>query len=137
MHYDTLARQWHLEDSIKELDSVNRKIAKLLLRKDELSSEIIAHIGHEHEGQKTYEYSMWKIEIKTPCVYSFNKKLYESGDYDIPSEYNPIKASVAYTIDKKLCDKYLDEAPHDVREVLICLIDKRPGKASVTLKERI
>ncbi len=124
-------------EGIKELDSVNKRIAKLLVRKEELTSQIIGALDHEHEGQKTYEYGIWKLEIRTPFIYSLNKKAYESEDYRLPAEFNPVKESISYTIDKRLCDKYLVEAPIEVRDVLIELIDKKPGKASVTIKERV
>ncbi len=137
MEYDSLAREWHLEDSIKELDSLNKKMARLLLRKEELTEEIIAHIGHEHEGQRSYEYNIWKIEVKTPVTYSLNKKLYESAKYKLPYEYNPIKETMAYTVDKKQCEYFLNNSPSEIRDLLIELIEKKPGKASICLKERV
>lgn len=124
-------------DSIGELQKVNRKLAKLLVRKEELTDLIIGSLDHEHEGQKTYEYGEWKIEVKTPFIYSLNKRLYEDCELNIPDEYNPIKRSFAYSIDKRLCDEYLVTAPEDVRDTLISLIEKKPGKASIVLKERI
>lgn len=126
-----------LEDSIQELESVNKKLAKLLLKKEELTEKVIGAIGHDKEGQKTYEYQAWKIEVKTPCIYSLDKKMYESGRFEIPKKFNPIKKSVSYAIDKRLCDKFITEAPPEVREMLVELIEKRPGKASVTIKERV
>ncbi len=98
---------------------------------------MIGVLQHEHEGQKTYEFGMWKIEVKTPYVYSLNKKLYESGNITLPKNYNPIKKSISYTVDKRLVDKYIEEAPIDVRDALIELIDKKPGKAAITIKERV
>ena len=124
-------------ESVNELNKVNKQLAKLLLRKEELTQDIIISLDHEHEGQKTYEYGAWKIEVKTPFVYSLNKKLYESGDIKLPSDFNPIKESVSYSIDKKLCDKFMNEAPKKVRDSLAELIDKKPGKAGITVKERI
>lgn len=124
-------------DSVKELDSVNKKIAKLLLKKEELTNGIINVMDHDHEGQKTYEYSIWKIEVKTPVVYSLNKKLYESGEFNIPDAYNPIKHGISYTIDKRLCEKFINEAPENARNALIALIEKKPGKPSICIKERI
>ncbi len=134
---DTKERERYLEEGIKELDCVNKKIAKLLLRKEELSDQIIGAFGHEHEGQKTYQYGVWKVEIKTPFTYSLNKKLYESGLIRIPTQYNPIKQSVSYTVDKNLCERYMLESPEEVRDALIELIEKKPGKASVVIKERV
>ena len=133
----TTERERALQESIKGLECINKKIATLIVRKEKLTEMIIGALGHEQEGQKTYEYDVWKIEVKTPCIYSLNKKKYESGDIHIPEEFNPIKQSVSYTIDKRLCDQFMLEAPKDVRDALVELIDKKPGKAGITLKERI
>ena len=122
---------------IKELEKVNKQLAKLTFRKEELTNMIISGMSHDHEGQRTYEYDTWKVEIKTPITYSLNKKLYESGNIFLPEEYNPIKESVSYSIDKGLCDKYMLNAPKRVKEALANLIDKKPGKASVVIKERM
>lgn len=134
---ETSENEHYLTVNIKELDSLNKKLAKLLLRKEELTENIIGAFGHCHEGQRQYEYDVWKVEIKTPCIYSLNKNRYESGEISIPHEFNPIKQSISYSVDKKLCDKYLESAPVDIRDLLIEIIDKKPGKASVTLKERV
>lgn len=134
---DTSERAQYLEDSIVGLEKVNKQLAKLLLRKEELTDMIISAIGHDHEGQKTYEHGVWKVEVKTPFVYSLDKKLYESGAIKLPDEFNPIKESVSYSIDKRLVEHYLDKAPKKVRASLIELIEKRPGKAGVTIKERV
>ena len=124
-------------DSITELQKVNKQIAKLNLRKEELTGLIIGALDHDHEGQKSYEYGVWKIEVKTPFTYSLNKKLYESGDIKLPDNFNPVKESVSYSIDKRLCDQYMQEAPKKVRDALAELIDKKPGKAGITIKERV
>jgi len=124
-------------DSIKELQKVNKQLAKLNLKKEELTQKIIDTLDHEHEGQKTYQYGEWKIEVKTPFVYSLNKKLYESGDVKLPDTYNPIKSSVSYSVDKRLCDQFMLNAPKKVRDALVELIDKKPGKASISVKERV
>jgi hypothetical protein len=124
-------------ESVSELQNINKRLAKLLVRKEELTADIIGALEHEHEGQKSYEYGVWKIEVKTPFTYSLNKKLYESNDIKLPKRYNPIKESVSYTIDKRLCDQYMLDAPEDIRDSLIELIDKKPGKASVTIRERV
>ena len=126
-----------LSSSVIELQKVNKKLAELSLRKEELTDMIIDSLSHNHEGQKSYEYSVWKIEVKTPFIYSLNKNLYESKSSKLPDNFNPINQSVSYSVDKRLCDEYMLNAPKKVRDVLIDLIDKKPGKASVTIKERI
>jgi hypothetical protein len=133
---NAIEREMGLTDSIKELEKVNKQLARLSLRKEELTNSIVTALGHQHEGQRSYQHEVWKVEIKTPFVYSLNKKLYESGNIKLPADFNPIKESVSYSVDKALCDKYLVDAPKKVRDALIELIDKKPGKASVTIKER-
>lgn len=123
--------------AINELNKVNKQIAKLLKKKEDLTDEIINCLDHDHEGQKTYEYGEWKVEVKTPFVYSLNKKLYESDSIKLPQEFNPIKQSVSYTVDKRLCDKFMTDAPKKVRDALAELIDKKPGKAGITIKDRV
>lgn len=136
--YDTTNEQeLFFVESVKELEKVNKQLAKLTLRKEELTNQIIGALEHDHEGQKTYEYDVWKLEVKTPFVYSLNKKLYESGEFNLPEQFNPIKKSVSYSIDKRLCDRFVQEAPKKVRDTLAQLIDKKPGKASITIRERI
>lgn len=135
--HNYLEQEQKFSESISELQKVNKQIAKLILRKEELTDEIISALEHDHEGQKTYEYGAWKIEVKTPFVYSLNKKLYESCAVKLPDEFNPIKESVSYSIDKKLCDQYMQDAPKKIRDALAELIDKKPGKAGVTIKERV
>jgi hypothetical protein len=127
-----------LNQDIKELDRVNKQIAKLLLKKESLTESIIATLGHEHEGQKTYEYSIYKLEVKTPVSLSLDKKKYSSGEFYLPPEFNPVKESttVSYSIDKKLYDNCLSRAPKDVISALSKLIDKKPGNKSITIKER-
>jgi len=125
-----------LKEYIKELEKVNKQLAKLTLRKEELTDMIISAMSHNHEGQRTYEYDVWKVEIKTPITYCLNKKLYESGNIVLPDNFNPIKESISYSIDKGLCDKYMLDAPKKVQVALAELIDKKPGKASITIKER-
>lgn len=137
MSDDTILKQQLLDQNIEEMQIINAQLANLMLRKEELTNEIIGVFDHEHEGQKTYKYNMWKIEIKTPCVYSLNKKMYESKISKIPSQFNPIKQSVSYSIDKRLCDQYIKDAPKKVRDILVELIEKKPGKSSVCIKENI
>ena len=125
-----------LADLIKESEKVNKQLARLTLRKEQLTEMIVSGMRHNHEGQRTYDYDTWKVEIKTPVTYVLNKKLYESGSVVLPDNYNPIKESVSYSIDKGLCDRYMLEAPKKVKVALAELIDKKPGKASVVIKER-
>lgn len=133
---DTSEREMYLDNSVKELDKINNKLATLLTRKDELIDIIIGALGHEHKGQKSYEYGLYKIEVKTPTIYSLNTSKYKSGDIKLPDNFNPIKESISYSIDKKLCDQYMQIAPKKVRDSLALLIDEKPGKKNVVLTRR-
>lgn len=133
MHND-LERQYTLEDSIIKLQQVNQQIAKLLLEKEELVEAIIAALGHEHEGQKTYEHREWKITCKTPNTYSLDTKAYKSNAPHLPMEYDPVKTSTTYTVDKKLFDHYCAVAPVNVRTLLNQLVTIKPGKCNVHIE---
>jgi site-specific DNA-adenine methylase len=132
----TAARQYTLEDSIKKLEATNKKLAKLTLEKEALTAEIIAGIGHQHEGERSYEVNEWKVTVKTPMIYSLDTKAYKSGDVYLDPEFDPIKQSITYTVDKKRFEECMTLAPAEVRETLCELVTKKPSKASVSLKAR-
>lgn len=137
MNQDTTSERLNvLDESINELQCINKKIAKLLIKKELLTADIIAAIGHDHEGQKSYDHGVWTVECKTPVTYSLNKKAYESEDIYLPDEFNPVKSSISYTIDKKKCEAYMATAPQEVVDTLVHLIEKKPSKPSVTIKDR-
>ena len=136
--YDNINEQERfLEQHINDLNYVNKQLSELNVLKEDLVDRIIGALEHDHEGQKSYNFNTWKIEVKTPFVYSLNKKLYESGKIQLDDRFNPIKKATTYTVDKRLCDECLEYAPKEVRDVLVELIDKKPGKAGVTIKERV
>lgn len=124
-----------LTDHIHMLNAVNEQIALLALQKESLTASIIKAVGHTHEGQKSYNHDVWKIEVKTPLIYSLNKKVYEASKESL-NAFNPVKESIAYTVDKKLYDKFSDKAPTDIQELLSTLVDKKPSKPSVCIKSR-
>lgn len=133
---DTTERQAFLTSMCLDLERVNKDIAQLLKEREELTSNIIDALGHNHEGQKSYDYDVWKIEVKTPCVYTLDKKRYQEVYTLLPNQYNPVKESVSYSVDKKQFENALQEAPNAVRDILCEIVDKKPSKATVTLKER-
>ena len=130
---DTTEQQQLLETSIERLQQVNYDIAKLTVEKEQLTKDIIAALGHQKEGERTYDVGIYKVKAKTPYIYSLDTKLYKAGEVYLPSEFDPVKQSTAYTVDKKLFDRYYSTSPADVREALIQLITIKPGKASVSV----
>lgn len=125
-----------LDISIKRLVAVNKSISKLTVEKEELTASIINSMNHEHEGQRSYEYGIYKIECKTPMVYSLDTARYKSGDVVLHDGFNPIKQSVTYSVDKIKCDEYMANAPADAKAAICELISKKPGKSAVTIKAR-
>jgi len=126
-------REYTLEESVKKLDLINKRIAKLTLEKEDLTKIIIAALGHNKPGQATYQVNEYKVTCKTPSIYSLDTRAYKNGDVYLPKEFNPIKESVTYTVDKKLFDDYFNLAPESVRESLVQLVTVKPGKMGVTL----
>ncbi len=134
---DTSAQQQQvLETSLERLQAINVDIAKLSVEKEQLTKDIVAALGHEKEGERTYEVGIWKVKAKTPYIYSLDTKAYKAGDVYLPSQFDPIKQSTAYTVDKKLFDKYYATSPANIREALVQLVTIKPGKASVSLDMR-
>lgn len=126
-------RQYVLEDAVKQLEAVNKKMAKLTLEKEALTQTIIAALGHQKEGQRSYNVDCWKVTVKTPFIYSLDTKAYKNGDVYLPDEFDPIKETETFTVDKKLFDKYYNSAPDWVRKSLVQLVTVKPGKASIVL----
>lgn len=124
-----------LDDTIQHLREVSRKIAELTAIKETLTNNIIESLGHNHEGQKTYSLGYLKVEVRTPCIYMLDKSRYEDLKNKLPAEYNPVTESISYSIDKKLCDKALLSAPKRIKDMLSELISKKPGKATVSIRE--
>ncbi len=126
-----------LFDAIIELRSVNEKLADLVAKKEELTDLIIGALGHEHEGQKSYEFETWKVEVKTPCIYSLDKKAFAELPHSLPPEFYPIEVSTSYTVNRKIFDHAMNKADDDIKNILVGLITKKPGKPSVNIKDRV
>jgi hypothetical protein len=125
----------NLVNTITLLEELNDIIAKATLEKESLVKSIIDQLGHQHEGSKSYEHGIYKIECKTPMIYSLDKKAYEEGNYFIDDIFNPVRAKVSYDVEKAAFEKAMQIAPDYVREALTKLITKKPGKAGVTIKK--
>jgi len=122
-----------IEEEIKKLEVVNVKLAELLVEKEELTASIISLMEHTHEGERTYEFNMWNIKIKTPFIYSLNTKMYRSGEVFLDDAFNPIEETVSFKVNRAKADEYMQTSPDSVREALIKLITKKPGKQSVAI----
>ena len=122
---------------VRELESINENLARLKLEKEEVEASIIAAIGHDYEGSKTYEVRDRSITIKTESIYALDKKAYISGDYYLPPEFDPVLQKVSYEVNKKLYNSFYASSPFSVRQILDTLIEKKAAKPNVSLKVRI
>jgi hypothetical protein len=126
-----------LSDNVKALDFVNFQIAELIDIKQQLELKIIEGLHHDHEGSKTYEVGMHKVTVKTDFIYSLNKEEYQIYKYKIPTEFNPVKESVKYEVDKRIMKKCDDYASQDDMMILSNFITKKPAKANVKIGANI
>jgi hypothetical protein len=129
-------RQQRAEQLTIELETINRKIAKLRLDKESKELELIAAIQHEHEGSKTYDIGLHSVTIKTDMIYSLDKKAYISGDVFLPPEFDPVLQKITYEVNKKLFNAYEQMAPLAVRKTLNELVTKKESKPNVSIKVR-
>jgi citrate synthase len=134
MYDTTIEREYVLAGAIEELETVNAEIAKLTVRREELTREIIAAVGHDKEGQKSYNYREWKVTCKTPNIYALDTRAYKSGKVFLPEEDDPVKQSITYTVDKKRFQECYKNATDLVRDSLNKLITVKPGKPSVSVE---
>ena len=129
-------REYVLEQSLERIREVNEEIANLTVEKEKLTDEIIAALGHEKAGQQSYAHGKYKITCKTPNIYSLDKAAYMNGDVYLEDNFNPIRETKAYTVDKALFEHYYATSPESVRESLVRLVTVKPGKPSVSVGVR-
>lgn len=120
-----------INEKVKALDFVNYQMSELVEIKQKLELEIIEDLKHVHEGQKSYDIGKYKVTIKTDYIYSLDKEEYGVMKSHIPQEFNPVKESVSYTIDKRIIKKAEEYASNDDLMLLGKLISKKPGKPNV------
>jgi hypothetical protein len=121
----------YINDKVKALDFVNYQISELVDIKQKLEEEIIEGLSHAHEGSKSYVVGKYKVTIKTDFIYSLDKEEYSVLKGHVPAEFNPVKESVSYTIDKRIIKKAEDYASKDELMLLSKLISKKPAKPNV------
>jgi hypothetical protein len=126
-----------LDDNVKALDFVNFQIAELLDIKQKLELKIIEDLRHNHEGSRTYEVGKHKVTIKTDYIYSLDKEEYQIYKSQIPAEFNPVRESIKYDIDKRIIKKCDDYASNKDMLTLSKFITKKPAKPNVKIGANI
>lgn len=138
MHYqiELEQREQQAIELTAKLERLNKQLAKLRLDKEQMELELIAVIGHEYEGSKTYDIGERSVTLKTDMIYSLDKKAYMSGDVYLSPEFDPILKKITYEVNKKLFDAYEQIAPLADREALHALVEKKPSKPNVSIRIR-
>lgn len=119
-----------------KLDKLNAKIAKLRLEKESLEVELIAAIGHNLEGSKTYDVGDKAVTLKTDMIYSLNKDLYNDDSFLLPADFDPVVTKTVFEVNKKSFNSMVATAPAHVCDMLHALVTKKPSKPAVTIKAR-
>lgn len=122
-----------LKDNITGLNRVNYQLAKLLEFKQKLEEEIIKGLEHDQEGSHTYSVGKYKVTIKTDWIYSLDKKEYPIYQKKIPTEFNPVKEFISYTVDKRIAREAEEYASSDVLLLIGKIITKKPAKPNVKI----
>lgn len=130
-------REEYLMNLISEIDYINHELARLKVAKEELEKDLIAAIGHSHEGSKTYNIRDKSITIKTDIIYALDKNAYISGDYYLPPEFDPVLQKVTYEVNKSLFKSYYNHSPAAVRDTLDKLIERKESKANVKIQVKL
>lgn len=119
-------------EQIKELDLVNKELAKLKLLKEELEETILSEFhDHPYEGQRTYEVDSYKITVKTGINFKVDKERYQ--ELEIPLELNPVREVLKLEIDLRK----IRELKRDHALFLSEFITETPSKPTVVIGDRL
>jgi hypothetical protein len=102
-----------INEHLANLDRINYQVAELLRIKAEIEKLVILETGRGEfdgsgnlikitkEGRHQHLIGKYKIKIKTDLLYKVNKEEYEIIKNSLREEFNPIKTSISYRVDKK------------------------------------
>lgn len=125
-----------LREAICNLELVTYQIAELARVKEELSHKIAIMFGHEQEGNKTYIFDAYAVEVKTPYSYSVDKINYEKLKEHLPQDKNPVRESVKYDLNKEKYRELMRSGDADVAMTLMEFVAVTKPKPSITIKHR-
>jgi hypothetical protein len=102
-----------INEHLANLDRINYQVAELLRIKAEIEKLVIAETGRgefddagnliriSREGRHQHLIGKYKVKIKTDLLYKVNKSEYEIVKSSLRDEFNPVKTSVSYRVDRK------------------------------------
>ena len=91
---------------IADLNVAKEKMTKLILK--ELNLAIFDDNGDviavAHDGQQSFVTGKFKVVVKTPAYWKIDKNEYQIVASSLRKEFDPVKTSVSYRIDKNIVD---------------------------------
>lgn len=102
-----------INEHLANLDKINYQVAELLRIKAEIEKLVISEAGRgefdesgnliriSREGKHQHLIGKYKVKIKTDLLYKINKSEYEILKGSLRDEFNPVKTSVSYRVDRK------------------------------------
>jgi predicted O-linked N-acetylglucosamine transferase (SPINDLY family) len=130
-------KRCNVREEVTALNLVNFQLAELLQIKQQLEASIIKQLDHDIEGSKTYDVDRYKVTIKTDFIYALDKAEYEIYKHHIPVEFNPVKESIAYTVDKRVVNKAETYASSKELLLLSKIIHKKPAKPNIKVTANV
>lgn len=121
-----------INEILKLLSEANSQIKKLTSTKRDLEDALISTIGHDKDGQSSYEFDDYQVTVKTTNNYTLDKRLYKEllmKDKDL-AEKIPVKSEVVYKVDK---EAFLNMDSQSIR-LAMDFITVKPSKPYVSLK---
>lgn len=135
-------------EHVDNLNKINIQIAELKQIKEDLEKLVIVSLGRAdfvngkmnnicHEGQKTHEIGVYKVEVCTEYNYKINKSEYEIYKSHLPKEFDPVISEVKYRINKKIFNSMNLYASDDQKIIRDKFISMEPAKPSVKIRTNI
>ena len=127
--FDNVNENNSLISMLNELEKVEKLLAKYKRKKEILDESIIKAVGHDHNGQKSYEFLDKKVTIKTTFNYRIDKDVYEDIKNEVPGDW--VRVENKYTPIKKVLEEVELYGSSDDKLLMSEFITKTEAKPSV------
>ncbi len=135
-------------EHVDNLNKINTQIAELKQIKEDLERIVISALGranyvdgkmHDiiHDGQKSHEIGVYKVEISTDYNYKINKSEYEIYKSHLPKEFDPVISEVKYRINKKVFNSINVYGSDEQKIIRDKFITMEPAKPSVKIRTNV
>lgn len=134
-----------LEETIKNLDLINFQIAELKELKEQVEKKLVRDMNLvsyddngsiksvAHDGEQSKIIGKYKVKIKTPSLWKINAKEYQIVKSRLRQEFDPVKQSVTYRVDKKVLETIKSYGSNEDQEMIESFLTLDYSKPSITL----